>query len=123
MLTSIPASVTRLLAGDACLDADRRPGMFLGATLLERSAVADNSTSRFTVAPRNVLAVDCLPGGAAGPPIWEMSVYSLRPFLNRSSQPHLGGCFVRAEDRTLRLRSALPMGLSSYRGHDGPCNK
>jgi hypothetical protein len=74
MLTSIPASVTRLLAGDACLDADRRPGMFLGATLLERSAVADNSTSRFTVAARNVPAVDCLPGGAAGPPIWEMSV-------------------------------------------------
>jgi hypothetical protein len=74
MLTSIPASVTRLLAGDACLNADRRPGMFLGATLLERSAVANNSTSRFTVAARNVLALGCLPGEAAGPPIWEMSV-------------------------------------------------
>jgi hypothetical protein len=75
MLTSIPASVTRLLAGDACLNADRRPGMFLGATLLERSAVANNSTSRFTVAARNVLALGCLPGEAAGPPIWEMSAY------------------------------------------------
>jgi len=85
MLTSIPASVTRLLAGDACLDADRRPGMFLGATLLERSAVADNSTSRFTVAPRNVLAVDCLPGGAAGPPIWEMSDHRVNAGCRDSS--------------------------------------
>ena len=66
-------SDARLPAGDACLDANRRAGMFLAATLLKRSAVADNSTSRFTVAVRNVRTVACLPGGAAGPPIWEMS--------------------------------------------------
>jgi hypothetical protein len=46
----------------------------LGAALLKRSAVADKSTGRFTVAARKVLAVDWLPGGAAGPPIWAMSV-------------------------------------------------
>ncbi len=73
MLTSILAVVARLPAEDACLDADRRAGMFLAATLLKRSVVADNSTSRFIVVARNVLAVDCLPGGTVGPSIWEMS--------------------------------------------------
>jgi hypothetical protein len=75
MLTSIPASVARLPAGDACLDADRRASAFLGATFSKRSAVTDNSTGRFTIAAQNVLAVGCLPRGAAGPPIWEMPGY------------------------------------------------
>jgi hypothetical protein len=43
------------------------------ATPLKRSAVADNATGRFTVAAQNVLAVGCLPSGAAGPPIWATS--------------------------------------------------
>jgi len=73
MLTNMPASVARLPAGDACLDADRRAGVFLGATLLKRSAVAGNSIGRFTIAARNALAVGCPPAGAAGPPIREMS--------------------------------------------------
>jgi len=50
-----------------------RAGVFLGATLLKRSAVAGNSIGRFTIAARNALAVGCPPGGAAGPPIREMS--------------------------------------------------
>ena len=74
MLTSIPASIVRLPAGDVCLDADRHAGMFLSATLSKRSAVADNSTGRFTVAASNILALGCLPGEVAGLPIWGMSV-------------------------------------------------
>jgi hypothetical protein len=74
MLASIPASVARLPAGDACFDADRQVGLFLAATLRKRSAVADNSTSHFSVAARNVLVLGRPPGEVDRPPIWEMSV-------------------------------------------------
>jgi hypothetical protein len=82
MLTSIPASVARLPAGDACLDADQRAGAFLSATLLKRSMAADSSTDCFTVASRNVPAVGCLPKWVVEPPIWEMSVNTLAKQLD-----------------------------------------
>ena len=52
MLTSIPASVARLPAGDECLDAGRPTNMFFGGTLLKRSAVSTGSSGRLTIALR-----------------------------------------------------------------------